>query len=97
MVRQLIIDRFEGLYAICEELAPAGRQEAGKKPARSGKDLHFFGIEKSELPENAREGSVLVIGEDGTLSFDEEATAARRAKLRAMQDNLMGKPAKSKT
>ena len=53
MARQLIIDRFEGLYAICEELLQEGKKETGKKPAKNGKDLHFFGIEKTELPENA--------------------------------------------
>lgn len=91
MARQLIIDRFEGLYAICEELPQEGKKEMGKKPAKNGKDLHFFGIEKTELPENAREGSILVISEDGTLSLDEEATKARREKLKAMQDGLWAK------
>ena len=91
MARQLIIDRFEGLYAICEELLQEGKKETGKKPAKNGKDLHFFCIEKTELPENAREGSILVISEDGTLSLDEEATKARREKLKAMQDGLWAK------
>ena len=91
MARQLIIDRFEGLYAICEELPQEGKKETGKKPAKNGKDLHLFGIEKTELPENAREGRVLVIREDGTLSLDEEATKARREKLKALQDGLWAK------
>lgn len=91
MTRQLIIDRFEGSYAICEELLQEGRKDSGKKPAKNAKDLHFFGIEKAELPENAREGSVLVITDDGTLSLDEEATKTRRAKLKAMQDGLWAK------
>ena len=94
MARQLIIDRFEGPYAICEEVTETGKQESskpGKKPGKNAKDLRFFGIEKAELPENAGEGTVLRIDDEGTLSVDDEATKARRAKLQAMQDGLWAK------
>lgn len=35
MARQLIIDRFEGLYAICEELPQEGKKETGKNPPKT--------------------------------------------------------------
>jgi hypothetical protein len=80
MARVLIIDRFEGGYAICEEVVE-GKQK--KK-----KDLHFFGIEPQELPQGAKEGDVLVIGDDGTLTIDEKATAARKEKIKALQNRV---------
>lgn len=94
MTRQLVIDRFEGLYAICEEWVDTGKKEApkpGKKQGKNAKDLRFFGIEKTELPEHACEGTVLRIDDDGILSVDEEATKARRERLQAMQNGLWAK------
>ena len=79
MGRQLIIDRFEGTYAICEEIAKEGTKgtkepkESGKKAGKNGKEVRFFGIEKAELPENAKEGSVLAIDEDGNLTVESVA------------------------
>lgn len=80
MARTMIIDRFEGIYAICEE------QTAGK--AKKKKDLHFFGIELTELPEGAKEGDVLVIGDDGVLKLDAAATKARREKIQKLQNSV---------
>lgn len=81
-MRTLIIDRFEGEYAICEE------QMEGKQKKKKSKELHFFGIAREELPEGAGEGSVLVIRNDGTLALDEAATKARREKILALQNSL---------
>ncbi len=80
MARTLTIDRFEGGYAICEELA-------AEKPKKK-KDLHFFGIALAELPAGAKEGDVLVIGEDGTLAIDAAATQARREKIRKLERSV---------
>lgn len=80
MDRILIIDRFEGGYAICEE------EVQGK--GRSKKDIQFFGIELGELPEGAKEGDVLVIGKDGSLRIDEKATKERREKIQKLQNKL---------
>ena len=45
------------------------------------KDGRFFGIETSELPQGAKEGTILKIDDaEGTLSIDEEETARRRKK-----------------
>lgn len=70
-MKRIIIDRFEGTYAICED-----------------KDQKLFAIEISELPQGAHEGDVLEIGDDGTLAVNEEATKARRSKIKGKQDKL---------
>ena len=70
-MRILVIDRFEGTYAICED-----------------KDQKFFAIETNELPAGATEGTVLVIDDEGVLHINEEKTAARRSKIKKLQDKL---------
>ncbi len=70
-MRILVIDRFEGTYAICED-----------------KDQKFFAIETGELPDGAVEGSVLEIDEEGTIHINDEKTAARRSKIKKLQDKL---------
>ena len=78
-MRVLCIDRFEGTFAVCEELS-----DRPLKP----KDIRYFGIEKTELPKGAGEGSVLRIGDDGTIALDEKETALRRAKISKMQKDV---------
>lgn len=80
MARSMIIDRFEGGYAICEMVTD-------QKPKKK-KDIHYYGIELSELPEGAKEGDVLVIGDDGTLALDAQATKARREKIRKLETSV---------
>lgn len=80
MARTMIIDRFEGGFAICEE-------QADGKPKKK-KDIHYYGIELNELPEGAKEGDVLVIGDDGALKIDAAATKARREKIRQLQEKV---------
>ena len=70
-MRILVIDRFEGAYAICED-----------------KDQKYFAIDTGELPAGAVEGSVLEIVEEGTIHINEEKTAARRSKIKKLQDKL---------
>ncbi len=70
-MRILVIDRFEGTYAICED-----------------KDQKFFAIETNELPAGATEGTVLEIDGEGVIRVNEEKTAARRSKIKKLQDKL---------
>lgn len=42
------------------------------------KEKKLFAIERNEAPENLKEGDVLRIDDDGTLSFDREETERRR-------------------
>ena len=81
MAKTMIIDRFEGIYAICEGM------EEGKGKSKK-KDIHYFAIEQTELPADAKEGDVLVIRDDGTLLIDDAATKARREKIKKLQNNL---------
>jgi hypothetical protein len=65
-LRTLTIDRLEGIYAICED-----------------ENQKFFAIELSELPKGAKAGDVLSVNdEEGTLSVDAEASAARKKKTK---------------
>ncbi|QNO16844.1 DUF3006 domain-containing protein [Caproicibacterium amylolyticum] len=55
------------------------------------KDGRFFGIETSELPQGAKEGTILKIDDaEGTLSIDEEETTRRRKKNAQLQKDVFG-------
>ena len=75
MSSTVIIDRFEGTFAICEGEG-------------HGKDVKMYAIETVELPQGAKEGDVLEISDSGELRIDAQATASRRSKIRKMQDSL---------
>ncbi|WOC33403.1 MULTISPECIES: DUF3006 domain-containing protein [Caproicibacterium] len=54
-------------------------------------DGKFFGIESAELPQGAKEGTVLKIDDaEGTLAIDEEETARRRKKNARLQNDVFG-------
>lgn len=74
-MRKLIIDRFEGGYAICEE-------EGVEK---------LFGIDRQELPQDAKEGDVIEITDEGEISVNAEATRQRREKMAARQKKMFHK------
>ncbi len=56
-MRELIIDRFEETYVVCQ--TPDGQLDA---------------FPRKRLPENAKEGSWLIVYDDGTVEVDEEKT-----------------------
>ena len=72
-MRQLVIDRYEGKYAICED----GEEK-------------YFAIELQELPEGAKEGSVLNITDEGELVLDEQETERRRQRILEKQRRAFG-------
>ena len=78
-MRTLIIDRFEGNFAICEESTQGKKKE---------KDVHFYGIERAELPTDAKEGDVLHISDEGEISVDAVQTRTRREILNEKQKLL---------
>lgn len=45
-------------------------------------------IPASQLPETAREGTLITETEPGAFAVDEAATEARRARIRALEDLL---------
>lgn len=73
-MKKMIIDRFDGVYAICEDK----------------KEKAFFAIEQTELPAGARTGDVLVITDDGVLQIDKEETERRRTRILEKQNKLLG-------
>lgn len=73
-MKQLIIDRFEGKYAICEDA-----------------DQRYFAIEQDELPENAAEGTVLEITDEGELRLNLDETQRRRERILEKQRRAFGK------
>ena len=73
MPKYLVIDRFEGKYAICEDA-----------------EQKYFAIETAELPPEAKEGSVLLISDEGTLSLDAAETERRRKEMAEKQRRAFG-------
>ena len=47
-------------------------------------------IHQSKLPTNAKPGDILTLSSDGILSIDKAETAKRQARIKALQDKLMG-------
>ena len=53
-----------------------------------GDEKKMFAIEIEELPKDAKEGDVLQITDEGEITVNAQLTAARRAKVKKMQDGL---------
>lgn len=70
-MKKIFIERFEGIYAICED-------DDGAK----------FAIPTAELPDGAKGSDCIVISDEGTLSIDENETAARKARNASKQKGL---------
>ena len=76
---KLVIDRFEGDFAVCEIQIP-----------------NMIHIKKSELPEQAEEGSVLILDVPPVFSvpcgdaikLDEQETMERAARIQKKMDDL---------
>ena len=64
-MKKLIVDRYEGQFTICEE----------------PKEKKFFAIETSEMPKDAKPGTVIVISDDGIISVDLEETKRRAERI----------------
>ncbi len=69
-MKTLVIDRFEGEYAVCE----SSEQE-------------YCLLERSQLPSDAVEGSVVIVTEEGVF-LDPEETEARRRRIAEKQRRL---------
>lgn len=65
------VDRFEGEFAVCEE--------------RDSKKI--INIEKSKLPQNAKEGSILKY-KDNKFIIDEESQQEIEQRIKQKMDNL---------
>ena len=69
----MVIDRFEGRYAVCE--LPSGTT---------------VDVLRELLPEDAREGDVVVAWADGRLTIDVRATESRKSRVQSLHDRLFG-------
>lgn len=67
---KVIIDRFEGEYAICEK-----------------EDRKMISIKKSKLPDEAKEGDVIVIRNENIV-IDSSTTQDRKHRLQKLMDEL---------
>lgn len=70
-MKKIIIDRFEGIYAICEN-----------------EDKSMFAIEKSELPKDIEEGTVILISDSGEIELDKNETQKRKNNIKNLQNKL---------
>lgn len=68
------VDRFESDFAVCEN------RETGE----------MINIEKTLLPENIKEGSIIKC-ENGKFVLDNEATSKKQAEIKNMVNNLFKK------
>lgn len=71
-MKKLIVDRYEGPYTICEE----------------PKEKKFYGIETTEMPANAKPGTVIIISDDGVITIDEAETKRRIERIKGKQSDL---------
>lgn len=62
------------------------RFEAGCAVCEHGED--YVLIDKASIPNNAREGDVLVVDKSGRYIIDEMETGLRRARIRRMMEKL---------
>jgi hypothetical protein len=70
-MKKLIIDRFEGQYAVCEQ-----------------EDRKMVDIEKKLLPDEAAEGSCIIIRDDGKILLDKNETGKRKDRISKLMDDL---------
>lgn len=70
----IVVDRFEGKYAICEDGEHA-----------------CYAIDLADLPTGLKNGCVLNISDDGSISYDEEETLRRRQHIAQKQRELFTK------
>lgn len=72
-----IIDRFEGEFAVCENYSENEDDEIIMK-----------NIEKKLIPDNANEGDIIVVSDDGEIYIDYEKTRIRKEKMEELRKKL---------
>jgi len=75
-MRKLVIDRFDGKYAICE-----GEGKDG--------EIRKFAIPMQEVPKDASEGVCIVINDEGEIAVDHEETEKRKAQILLKEKKLI--------
>ena len=72
-----IIDRFEEGYAVCENYNENEDDEIITK-----------NIEIKLIPDNANEGDIIVVSDDGKINIDYEKTRNRKEKMEELRKKL---------
>lgn len=70
-MKKIIIDRFEGSYAVCEDEAK-----------------NLLSISRQELPQNCKEGDILIEDSKGKFQQDQEAMNIRRKRIQDKMSRL---------
>ncbi|MBP3415069.1 MAG: DUF3006 domain-containing protein [Clostridia bacterium] len=74
-MRKLVVERFDGKYAICE-----GEGKDG--------EVRKFAIPAEEVPSDVKAGVCIIINDDGEIIIDEAETQLRREEVRAKENKL---------
>lgn len=75
-----LIDRFEEEFAVCENYSENEDDEIIMK-----------NIEKDIIPDDAKEGDIIVVSEDGKIYIDYEQTKIRKEKMEELRKKLTKK------
>ncbi len=68
---EIIIDRFEGKFAVCEK-----------------SDREMINIDRSKIPSEAKEGTVLIVSDSGEITIDIEKTKEKEDEIKKMTEDL---------
>lgn len=68
---EVVIDRFEGEFAVCEK-----------------NNREMINILKEKIPNEAKEGSVLIVSERGDIEFDIEKTKQREKDIKKLIEGI---------
>lgn len=60
----------------------------GKYAICEDDEMRAFAINISEIPKDAKEGTVIIIDDDGEIRIDHEETNKRRKKIKKLQDEI---------
>jgi Protein of unknown function (DUF3006). len=71
MGMEIVIDRFEGDFAVCE---------------KSNREM--INVEKSRIPSEAKEGSVLIVSDSGDINVDIEKTKQREEEIKKLAEDI---------
>lgn len=72
---KVIVDRFEGIYAVCE------------KCSDNASEISMINIERSKLPSEVKEGDVVIITSDSAV-IDTEETEKRKKEIELLTKDL---------
>ncbi|MCI8965835.1 MAG: DUF3006 domain-containing protein [Clostridia bacterium] len=76
-MKMYIIDRFEGDFAVCENYN-----------IDEDSDIKIENIKKELIPEDAKEGDIIVVNNDNQIYIDYQQTKIRKQKIEELRKRL---------